>query len=884
MAPTRFVCIHGHFYQPPRENPWLESVETQDSAAPFHDWNERITSECYAPNGASRMLNQQKKITRIVNNYARISHNFGPTLLSWLEENAPRVYRGILEADRIGAQRFGGHGPAMAQVYNHMILPLANRRDKVTQIVWGIADFVYRFKRAPEGMWLAETAVDRETLDILAEHGIQFVVLAPSQCKHLRPIAAADASPQNWQAVNPGTLDTRMAYRVPLDEGRSIAAFFYDGNISQAVAFEGLLSSGDKFAARLMGGFLPNRSGPQLVHIATDGESYGHHHRHGDMALAYALELLEEQGVSLTVYGQYLEIAPPKYEAEVHDNSAWSCFHGVERWRSNCGCSSQIPGWNQNWRTPLRQALDYVCDQVAPLCEQRAAELLLPVKNDLGVSAVNPLWPARDAYIAVILGRVTDRSTAAVNRVLNQFCDQYLSHHFGPESPQQAQSTLLQLMELQRHAMLMYTSCGWFFDDISGIETVQILAYAGRVLQLASSLFGESAAHIEGEFLRILGDAKSNVPAQGDGASLYRTRIRKQMVDLEKVCAHYAIRSLFDETHAAHEPSSVFSYEVTRQVHEFHASGRARLLTGRAHVCSLLTRRQQTLDYAVLHFGDQNLSAAVRPASGRNGDATQASLQFAADARKAFLLGDLPEVVRLMDRALGASTYSLQSLFEDEQRRILDLLLARTLHDVETGLRGLHGQHTSLLRFLEQARLPQPAALRFVSEFVTTQDLYQAMEREPIQRDEVRTLLATVAAEKLSVDKDKLVFLASRRAKQSLLQVQITFRMARAATKARLLSREHGEEASIALERAIAVVETLRLLPVELNLWQAQNLWHQVWQEYRTKATRTGSRLTAEQQAAAKAIEDAWGLRLRYLGTLMDLAVDELFVEEHSTV
>ena len=871
----RYVCIHGHFYQPPRENPWLESVETQDSAAPFHDWNERITSECYAPNGASRMLNQQKKITRIVNNYARISHNFGPTLLSWLEENAPRVYRGILDADRIGAQRFGGHGPAMAQVYNHIILPLASRRDKITQIAWGIADFVHRFKRMPEGMWLAETAVDRETLEILAEHGIKFVVLAPSQCKQLRPISA---TPAEWKPVTVATLDTRVAYRVPLPDGRSIAAFFYDGNISQAVAFEGLLSSGDKFASRLLGGFLPHQ-GTQLVHIATDGESYGHHHRHGEMALSYALELLEEQGVKLTVYGQFLDIAPPLHEAEVHDYSSWSCSHGIERWRSNCGCSSNIAGWNQQWRTPLRNALDWLRDQTATLCEARAAELLLPVPG-----GENPLWPARNAYISVILNRAGDRTPASVNA----FLDQYLAHHFGPESPQLAQSTLLQLMELQRHALLMFTSCGWFFDDISGIETVQILAYAGRVLQLASSVFGESASHLEEGFLAILAAARSNLPGQGDGATLYRNRIGKQVVDLAKVCAHYAIRSLFDETHASHEPARVFAYEVTRQVHELHASGRSRLLIGRAHVCSLLTRRQRTLDYAVLHFGDQNLSAAVRPASGLAGDTTEASLQFAREARKAFLLGNLPEVVRLMDRSLGASSYSLQSLFEDEQRRILGLLLARTLQDVETGLRGLHAQHTSLLHFLEQAHLPQPAALRFVSEFVTTQDLYQAIERVPVQRDEVRALLQTVAAEKLSVDKEKLVYLGSSRAKLAMLQVQSTFRMARAATRARLLSREHFDESSIALERAITVVETLRLLPIELNLWQAQNLWHQVWQDLTSApaaaSARPGSKLTSAQQVSAHAVEDAWATRLRYLGTLMDLAVDELYVEEHSTV
>ncbi len=304
----KFVTVHGHFYQPPRENPWLEIVEAQDSAAPFHDWNERITHECYAPNGQARLLNERKKIARIVNNYARMSFNFGPTLLSWLEKNAPRVYRSILAADREGAQRFGGHGPAMAQVYNHIIMPLADKRDRTTQIVWGIADFERRFARKPEGMWLAETAVDHDTLDLLAQHGIRFVVLAPLQCKHVRSITPGGNAA--WRAVTPETLDTRIAFRVPLKDGRSIAAFFYDGRISQAVAFEGLLGSGDKFAARLMGGFSEAASAaPQLVHIATDGESYGHHHRHGEMALAYALDKIEREGQARpTVYGEFLEL------------------------------------------------------------------------------------------------------------------------------------------------------------------------------------------------------------------------------------------------------------------------------------------------------------------------------------------------------------------------------------------------------------------------------------------------------------------------------------------------------------------------------------------------------------------------------------------------
>src|SRR5512135_1811830 len=344
---TRYICIHGHFYQPPRENPWLEAVELEDSAYPYHDWNERITAECYAANAASRILDGSGSIDQIVNNYSRISFNFGPTLLSWLAESAPETYSAILEADRESRTRFSGHGAALAQAYNHMILPLANERDRKTQVLWGIADFKHRFGRRPEGMWLPETAVDVATLESLAEAGIRFTVLSPRQAGRVRRLGA-----RAWQDVSGSQVDPSRAYKVILPSGRNLAVFFYDGPISQAVAFEGLLSNGSLFADRLLGGFSDARDWPQLLHIATDGESYGHHHRHGDMALAFALRRIEtEESAQLTVYGEYLERHPPKARAEIIERSSWSCIHGVERWERSCGCNTGgHPDWNQEWR------------------------------------------------------------------------------------------------------------------------------------------------------------------------------------------------------------------------------------------------------------------------------------------------------------------------------------------------------------------------------------------------------------------------------------------------------------------------------------------------------------------------------------------------------
>ena len=352
MTPShRFICVHGHFYQPPRENPWLEEVEVQDSARPYHDWNARITAECYAPNGASRILDGDRRIAEITNNYRRISFNIGPTLLAWLEGAAPVTYEQIIAADQASRGERGGHGNALAQPYNHVILPLATRRDKETQVAWGIADFRARFGRDPEGMWLPETAVDTETLEVLAARGIRFTILAPRQAARARPPG------RDWIDVRGGRIDPSRPYLCRLPAGAAITLFFYDSPIARAVAFEGLLNSGEAFANRLTAAFREDRKGPQIVHIATDGESYGHHHRFGDMALAHALRLIEEGGTArLTNYGEFLALHPPDHEVEILEPTSWSCPHGVERWRANCGCHAEHEGWTQEWRRPLREA------------------------------------------------------------------------------------------------------------------------------------------------------------------------------------------------------------------------------------------------------------------------------------------------------------------------------------------------------------------------------------------------------------------------------------------------------------------------------------------------------------------------------------------------
>ncbi|HEX4004826.1 MAG TPA: DUF3536 domain-containing protein [Acidobacteriaceae bacterium] len=824
MSGERAICIHGHFYQPPRENPWLETVEAQESAAPWHDWNERITAECYAPNSAARIVDRQNQIIRIVNNYARMSFNFGPTLLSWLDQNAPRVHSAIVQADRRSQTRYTGHGSAMAQVYNHLIMPLASRRDKITQILWGIADFRHRFGRQPEGMWLSETAVDSETLDFLAQHGIRFILLAPHQCARIRPLArpgsSAKAPEAAWTGTPDASVDTTHPYLLRLREGRSLAVFFYDGPRSRAIAFEGLLNSGEGFANRLMGGFNPAGDDAQLVHVATDGESYGHHHRYGEMALAWLLHWAQDQSrtggnVRVTNYAEYLDQHPPYFEAEIVEDTSWSCAHGVERWRSDCGCSGGRPGWNQKWRAPLRESLDWLRDSLAPLVQESAAKLF----NDPDA--------ARNGYISVVLDRSRESR------------DAFLAFHAKRVLTADERVRALRLMELERHAMLMYTSCGWFFDDISGIETVQIIAYASRVLQLASRLFGERAAGLEEQFVERLAAAKSNVPDQHDGASIYNRLVRPMQVGLEQVAAHYAISSIFT---SYPDQAEVFCYTVRRIAWEAVTSGRVRVVFGQAHITSNITETNETVEFAVLHFGDQNITAMVKR---WDPGATEAHDQFVAAAKAAVTRADFPEVVRTFDRYYGGQTYSLQSLFRDEQKRILEILLRSTTAEVETSLSVIYENQASLLHFLSQSGLPRPEALTLAATFAINAGLRKALESEPIDALQARSWLSLAQADQIVLDKKNLGFLVDQKMKRAMVAAHANPQDPRR------------------LDDALLIARTLRELPFDLNLWQAQNLWYDAFRHIR------------EKPPAAEILE-----KWKELGRQMNISVDRIVAEE----
>jgi alpha-amylase/alpha-mannosidase (GH57 family) len=762
----KYLCIHSHFYQPPRENPWLEQIELQDSAYPYHDWNERISAECYAPNLAARILDEQQHITKIINNYSKISFNFGPTLLSWAAEHTPEAYRGLIEADKQSQKNFSGHGSAMAQVYNHMILPLANSRDKKTQIRWGFEDFVSRFGRLPEGMWLPETAVDMESLDLMAEAGLSFAILAPHQAKAVRKLNGDDP----WEDVTGAKIDPTRAYVCKTSSGRSINLFFYDGPISQAVAFEKLLDNGEKFASRLLGAFSETRTWPQLMHIATDGETYGHHHRHGEMALAYALDYIESKKLArLTNYGEFLEHNAPRCEVQIYENTAWSCVHGIERWRSNCGCNSGRLGWNQEWRRPLREALDWLRDSVNPHFEK------------IGSTFLKDPWAARDAYISVVL----DRSAEARQR--------FGQEHFRRDLSAGEQVTVWKLMELQRHAMLMYTSCGWFFDDLSGIETVQVIQYAGRVLQLAEQVFG---VPFEQAFLEKLSAAKSNLHEYGDGANIYKNYVKPSIVDLEKVGAHYSISSLFAPYG---ERTEIFSYTAKRLDYHTREAGKLRMALGHARFTSKVTQESETLTFWVVHFGDHNVAGGVQAA-----DESVGYLDLLEKMNDSFARVDIPEVVRLLDKRFG-KTYSLRSLFRDEQRRIVRSILSATVAEAESAYLSLYEHHAALMRFITRLGTPMPREFTAAIEYAINSLLRRACSSDELDGERIQSILREAQVSNVSLDRTTLEF--SLRRKVETLS-------ARFAADPSNLDK---------LEDLRGALNIVKQMPFPVNVWATQN-------------------------------------------------------------
>jgi hypothetical protein len=555
------------------------------------------------------------------------------------------------------------------------------------------------------------------------------------------------------------------------------------------------------------------------------------------MALAYALQLVEQSEVAkLTNYGEFLEKFPPTWEAEVVENSSWSCAHGIERWRSDCGCNSGHPGWNQKWRGPLRDALDWLRDEAARLVEEAAKPLL------------RDLWKARDAYIHVILNR---------NRE-NQ--DAFFAEHATHPLQDDERVTALRILEICRQALLMYTSCAWFFDEVSGIETTQVMAYASRLLQLTEYLAKDKGGQLGAGFLERLEKAPSNLPEVGNGAEAYRRFAKIKRVGLEQVGAHYAISSVF---RGYPEEGSLFCFDVRRDMQEVFHSGRGKLAVGRATVSSRITTNTEGIRFAVLHLGDQNLSAAVKR---HRPEEDAAFLGFVEKVREATTRADLSEVIRQIDRNFtdegkeGSTTYSLTSLFVDEQRRIVQIILDSTLSEVERSLRAIDEDHASLLHFLSLQQMPQPQGLALVAEFAINAGLRRALDGEPFDFDEVHRLIDRADVDKVQLDTPTLGFVASQRIKRAMVALELGFE-----------DKQPLDSLSSPLDEAIRIADAFKHLPFEVNLWQAQNIWNSLLMRARD------SRNSPE---GAVVWPDAWEERYKELGRLLWISVDDLVVDE----
>ena len=687
------------------------------------------------------------------------------SLLGW-KSHDPDTYQGILEADKISRERFSGHGSALAQAYNHMIMPLANSRDKRTQVIWGIKDFQKRFGRDPEGMWFPETAIDAETLEILAEEGIKFTILAPSQAKSFRGI---DQN-QEWQGVEGGKIDPTTSYLCRLPSGKTIHLFFYDGPISQEVAFGGLLTSGEAFAKRLMGTFSDGRDRPQLVHIATDGETYGHHHHYGDMALTFCLHSIESSNFAkLTNYGEFLEKNPPRYEVQILDNSSWSCTHGVERWTNDCGCNTGMHGgWHQRWRKPLRVALDALRDQLIPAYSREAS---LYLKEP---------WAARDGYIEIILNRAEEN------------IEDFLKRHSIRELTKEEKSRVLKLLEIQRHAMLMYTSCGWFFDEISGPEAVQVMEYASMAMQRTEEILGLS---LEPLFMSDLEKAPSNLFGNGD--KVYQRFVIPSKIDLTRVGAHYAVSSLFNDYP---EQMKIFNFHVESENYEKVKAGKITLATGKAGIRSDFTWDEVKKSFAVLHLGDHNISGGL--ADFKDEEAFSSMRQ---EVWSAFEQGDTTGIIRLMGKHFGMNNFSIWHLFRDEQRKVIHQILEFSHVGIEASYRKIYEDNNPVMNFLSSINIPIPKPIFLAVEHIINVDMRRAFEKEEVDTEKLKRLILESNRWGIHLDRGAIEYDVSLWV--TLLMEKMT---------------QDPMNSSLFL-KVPNVLELLEPLSLNLNFWKAQN-------------------------------------------------------------
>jgi alpha-amylase/alpha-mannosidase (GH57 family) len=691
------LCIHGHFYQPPRENPWTDEIDRELTAAPFHDWNERINEECYRANAFARVLADDGRVVDILNNFEYLSFNFGPTLLSWIRQHAPDVYERIKEGDAVSRARLG-HGNAIAQIYNHLIMPLANRRDKVTQVQWGLADFRFHFGREAEAIWLAETAVDEATLEVLAEAGMRFVILAPGQAARIRPLHGGD---EEWD-VSGGRIDPSRAYLCRLPSGRSLVAFFYDGALAHNISFGDTLASGWNFIHRLTEAADGRRTHSQLIHFATDGETFGHHKKFAERTLIYTCTREAAQaGFTLTNYGAYLDQFPPEWEVRIQPDSSWSCIHGLGRWSRDCGCNTgRVPGGHQRWRSPLRAALDGLRDSLADVYVREASAIF----------ATDP-WAVRNAYGTLLVNRTPEHAEAFVN------------HHARRTVSVEERARALTLLEMQKHALFMYTSCGWFFDDISGLETAQVLKYAARAIDLASRLTRQDFTT---PLLDRLAECEGNFPNHSNGAAVYKQLVLPVAIHPERSAASHAIAAL---VHPYPVRYNRHGRRIEQTFNNSRTIGDNSMVCGHVQMTSEYTGHRTGWVYSALHLGGYNFAASIvfcdDPQDGQR--VCELINAQPADSTQA-------QLMRVLKAALGPTFYGLGDLPPADRRRLLKVLEEETLTGIANSYQQIYTRHLGTIAALHEANMPVPPELRVAAEYTLSHQLAQAateLARQP---------------------------------------------------------------------------------------------------------------------------------------------------------
>jgi alpha-amylase/alpha-mannosidase (GH57 family) len=791
-----YITIHGHFYQPPRENPWFEIIETEESAYPFHDWNERIALECYRPNAHARILDERGKIFDIINNYSSISFNFGPTLLPWLEKHFPSVYEKILDADRESIRRFG-YGNAMAQVYDHIIMPLAIDRDKETEVLWGIADFEKRFHRKPDAIWLPETAVNYSTLQVLAKYGMSYLILSPFQALRVTPLGD-----KKWTDVSQGRIDPTQPYRCFIKDASGkkfldqfIDIFFYNGIISKEIAFGDLLKDGNTFCNRFLQFYQESKGRPQLIHIATDGETYGHHKKFGEMALAYALDQgFPTRGFELTNYGAFLKRVPPVYEVEIDEGpkgegTSWSCSHGVGRWKEDCGCSTGgKPGWNQKWRRPLRGALDFLRDELSLVFQKEGEKIF------------QDAWKARNGYVEVILNRTPER--------IKNFFEQY----GFKDLDEKGRIKGLKLLEMQRHALQMYASCGWFFADLAGLETILILQHASRALQLAEELAGEEK---ETKFLQQLSEGKSNLPEMGSGDQVYQRLVKPKRVTPEKVVNHFAISSLFD---GGDGEKKIFSYRVERIHYERMEKDKDLLVIGRVRVTPDIIPEPREFLFGLIPSTREVFRTWVSE--------NKESISFDLLREKGIeVLGKgQEEMSRVFSSLFGSQVLTIQDTFKEERQAIFQKLIQKEFDEHCQIYADLFDRTRQTVEALSREGLEIPHEIRLAAEVTLSKRLFEEISemksnfRGTIERGKIDQIVEEAKEHGYHLRREKSLFALNEMLMEKMNILQ--------ESKSSDLSRQ-----SEVAEEVMALLDSAKKWGFEISLDEAQNLMGQILEE-----------------------------------------------------